>query len=122
MNGKEIPFIDTFKPSTNWEQRKELIGDLFKNFFECPKFIGNVLILLFMYLIVYGITNKTKLSCMIVSTVAIVFGVTNYIVTQIRGIAITISDVYSIQTAMSLCGDFVNLMIKKKQRQKREEL
>ena len=102
LNGKEIPFIDTFKPSTDWEYRKELIEEIFKNFFECPKFIGNVLILLFMYLIVYGITNKTKLSCMIVSTVAIVFGVTNYIVTQIRGIAITISDVYSIQTAMSV--------------------
>jgi len=53
LNGKEIPFIDTFKPSTDWEYRKELIEEIFKNFFECPKFIGNVLILLFMYLIVY---------------------------------------------------------------------
>lgn len=102
LNGREIRFIDTFSPSTAWEDRKILILDILKNFFECPKFIGNLLILLFMYLIVYGITNKTKLSCLIVSTLAITFGVVNYIVTQVRGIAITVSDVYSIQTAVSV--------------------
>lgn len=102
LNGREIRFIDTFSPSTEWEDRKILILDILKNFFECPKFIGNLLILLFMYLIVYGITNKTKLSCLIVSTLAITFGVVNYIVTQVRGIAITVSDVYSIQTAVSV--------------------
>lgn len=102
LNGREIRFIDTFSPSTEWEDRKILIQDIFKNFFECPKFIGNLLILLFMYLIVYGITNKTRLSCMIVSTIAVTFGVINYIVTQVRGISITISDVYSIQTAASV--------------------
>lgn len=102
LNGREILFIDTFSPSTDWEQRKVLIVEILKNFFECPKFIGNLLILISMYLIVYGITNKTRLSCMIVSTIAVTFGVVNYIVTQVRGISITISDVYSIQTAASV--------------------
>lgn len=102
LNGNNVVFKKIFEFSTDWNERKELIYQTLEDIFKCPKSIGNVLVLLFMYLIVYGITNKTKLSCMIVSTLAITFGVINYIVIQVRGIAITVSDVYAIQTAMNV--------------------
>lgn len=102
LNGNNVTFRKIFSFSTEWEERKILILDTVQDIFKCPKFIGNMLILLAFYMIVYGITNKTKLSCMIVSTLAVTFGVANYIVTQVRGISITISDVYAIQTAMNV--------------------
>lgn len=102
LNGNNVLFSKIFTFSTSLEEKREIIKGIFNDFFKFPKFICNLAIFIFLYLFVYGITNRTKLSCTIVSSVAIAFGIINYIVTQVRGIAITVSDIYSVQTAMNV--------------------
>lgn len=70
--------------------------------FQVKRIIYNCAIPLCMYFIIYGITNKSKISCTIVYTLIIIYGILNYIVLQARGVALTISDVYSIGTATSV--------------------
>ncbi len=55
-----------------------------------------------LYLILKGITNKTKLSLSIVAVIEIVFDIINYIVRVVRGSTITASDIFAIQTALSV--------------------
>ena len=54
------------------------------------------------YLILKGITNKTKLSISIVAGVEIVFDIINYVVRMARGSTITISDLSAVKTALSV--------------------
>lgn len=102
LNGNNIAFTKIFNLSTSFDEKITLIGNIMYDFFRFPKFIGNFLILIFLYLIIYGLTNKTKVACSIVSGAMFLFGIINYFVTQIRGIGITISDIYSIQTALNV--------------------
>ena len=102
LNGHDVIFTRIFGFSASWSERIWLIKNVFYDFFRFPKFIFNYLMFIFLYLITKGITNKTKLSCTIVSSIAVIFGVINYIVTEVRGISITISDIYSIQTAVNV--------------------
>lgn len=104
LNGNNIAFTKIFSLSTSFDEKITLIGNIMYDFFRFPKFIGNFLILIFLYLIIYGLTNKTKVACSIVSGAMFLFGIINYFVTQIRGIGITISDIYSIQTALNVAG------------------
>lgn len=54
------------------------------------------------YLILKGITNKSKLSLSIVIGIEALYDVINYAVRTIRGSAITISDIFAIRTALSV--------------------
>lgn len=102
LNGNNVLFTKIFGVSTPWEDKRWFIHVTLADMFKFPKFLCNLAIFIFFYLVVYGITNKTKVSCTIVSSIAIIFGVINYIVTQVRGIAITVSDIYAIQTAINV--------------------
>lgn len=102
LNGNNVLFSKIFSFSTSLNEKANIIKGILIDFFKFPKFICNFAIFIFLYLFVYGITNRTKISCTIVSSTAIVFGIINYIVTQVRGIAITVSDIYSVQTAMNV--------------------
>ncbi len=66
------------------------------------KFLFNFILLIAMYLMFYFITHKTKLSCTLVSVIVILFSIANYIVIEVRGIAITISDFFVINTALNV--------------------
>ena len=83
----------------------EFWGENVKNvvtyIFSFQKFIYNFLIFIFFYIFISGITNR-KISCTIVSVFTLGFGVLNYIVKQIRGAAITVSDIFSIRTALNV--------------------
>lgn len=72
------------------------------NSFQISRIIYNCILPLCMYFILYGITNNTKISCTIVYTLIIIYGILNYIVFQARGVGLTISDAYSIGTATSV--------------------
>ena len=54
------------------------------------------------YLILKGITGKTKLSLGIVVSVELAFDAINYIIRAVRGSAITISDIVAIRTGLSV--------------------
>ena len=102
LNGKNISFADIC--IADWEQKKLVILKIIENFFNAKanKFIYNYIVFIFLYLIIYGITNRTKLTCSIIYVSTVVFGVINYIVEQVRGVAISISDIYSLKTAFSV--------------------
>ena len=102
LNGNDMQFDKLFGANVSWEEKSAIIESKLDDFFKFPKFICNLAIYIFLYLIVYGLTNRTKLSCTIVSGASVVFGIINYIVMQVRGIAITVSDVYAIQTAANV--------------------
>lgn len=78
------------------------LGEINYYLFKFPKFICTILIYIFSYFILYGLTNKNKFSCLMISTVSFVFSIINYIITQIRGISLTLSDIFSFQTAMNV--------------------
>lgn len=54
------------------------------------------------YLIIKGVTNKSKLSLGIVIGIETIYDIINYIVRTARGSSIAISDLYAIQTALSV--------------------
>lgn len=54
------------------------------------------------YLILKGITNRTKISLSIVIGIEVLYDVINYTVRSVRGSAITISDLSAIRTALSV--------------------
>lgn len=54
------------------------------------------------YLILKGLTNKTKLSILIVLLLEIIFDIINYIVRNARGSSITISDIFALKTALTV--------------------
>ncbi|MBQ9298800.1 MAG: sulfatase-like hydrolase/transferase [Clostridia bacterium] len=54
------------------------------------------------YLIIKGITNKTKLSLTILIGLETIFDIINYIVRTVRGSTITVSDMFAIRTALSV--------------------
>lgn len=102
LNGNDIQLSKLFDFSISWEEKSAIIDSKIEDFFRFPKFICNLAIYIFLYWIVYGLTNRTKLSCTIVSGASVIFGIINYVVMQVRGIAITVSDVYAIQTAANV--------------------
>lgn len=66
------------------------------------KLILNYLLILAIFLISKGITGKTKNASIITICLCFAFEIINYIVTQVRGISVTISDIYSISTAIGV--------------------
>ena len=64
--------------------------------------IATILIWICQFLILKGITNKTKISLGIVIGFEAAFDIINYIVKSARGSTIAISDIYAIKTAISV--------------------
>ncbi len=73
-----------------------------KSIFNFKNFILNYLIILAIFFIIKGITGKIKIASIITIYLFFIFEIINYIVTQVRGISVTISDIYSIKTAISV--------------------
>ena len=102
LNGEEVMFIKMLSPSSTWAKRIENTFITLDNFFRFPKFIVNYLMFIFAYWILYGVSNRTKLACTVIAIITFIFGILNYVITDLRGVAITISDIYSIQTAANV--------------------
>lgn len=66
----------------------------------------NFLILFIILLFILFITNSTKVAVIGLCLITSGFGIINYYVYSFRGIAIVASDIYSVQTAASVAGDY----------------
>ena len=75
----------------------ESLGEAFNHVY----WIG-ILVLVAIYIIFYSITNKKRISLIIVTLITYGFAVINYAVTDIRGSAVTLSDILSIRTALNV--------------------
>lgn len=73
-----------------------------KNIFNLKKIILNYLIILSIFFIIKAVTGKIKIASIITSFLFFIFEIINYTVTQVRGISLSISDIYSIKTAMGV--------------------
>lgn len=102
FNGNEVLFKKIFGFSSTWNERVESFKNAWSDFFKFPKFWANYFLFVFIYWIIYGLTNRTKFSLAFITIFTFVFGVVNYVVTETRGISVTISDIYSIRTAMNV--------------------
>lgn len=102
LNGNEVLFVKLCSFSVPFEEKKIYFKTMWDDVFKFQKFFVNYFLLIFIYWIIYGLTNRTKLSCALILCCTFIFGVVNYFVTRLRGISITISDIYSIQTAMNV--------------------
>ena len=71
-------------------------------FFEYQWLWKTIVIWFSGYLILKGITNKTKLSLSILVIIEVVFDVINYVVRTAMGSTITASDMLAVQTALSV--------------------
>ena len=68
------------------------------------KMFSNFLMCIWIFIIIYGISNRPRLSAVLTSVIIIFFELLNYFVLQVRGFAITISDIYAVKTAISVAG------------------
>lgn len=62
----------------------------------------SLLIILALYLLIYAISNRKKLSLMLTTIFLFIFESINYFVFQIRGVALSLSDILSIGTALGV--------------------
>ncbi len=100
LNGVNISFADIC--IAPWNQKGSIILGILKQFFLEDKFIYNYLVFIGLYFIIYGITNRNKLTCGAIYTFTVVFGSMNYIVKKARGVSISLCDIYSVNTAASV--------------------
>lgn len=102
INTSECMFSDTFLFNNSPQERI----DNYKQFWSIAvtngKLLANYFLCIFIFLIIYGITNRPRLSCLVTAALVICFEMLNYLVIQARGFAITVSDIYAIKTAMSV--------------------
>lgn len=102
LNGNNISFSKIVGFSIKWEDRINYIETIAKGFFRFPKFIINYCIFVCLYFVMYGLTNRTKFSCFAILVFDFLFGLINYIVRGFRGVSVTLSDIYSIRTALNV--------------------
>ncbi len=102
LNGNNVVFQKIFGFSSTVSERAEGLKNTWSDFFKLPKWWANYLLFVFIYWIIYGLTNRTKFALGFITAFTFIFGVINYVVTQTRGISVTISDIYSIRTAMNV--------------------
>lgn len=102
LNGNSIEFKRIFDFSIKWEDKADYVESVVQRFFKCPKFIANYCLFICLYFILYGLTNRTKTSCLTILIFDFLFGVINYTVRSFRGVSITLSDIYSIRTALNV--------------------
>lgn len=102
LNGSSIDFVRIFDFSIRWTDKADYVDLIIKGFFKCPKFIVNYCLFVCLYFILYGLTNRTKFSCLTILTFDFLFGLINYTVRSFRGISVTLSDIYSVRTALNV--------------------
>ena len=104
VNTSECMFSDSIFGNASLHEKNEN----FKLFWEIAvkhgKFLSNYLMCIFLFLIIYGLFNRPRTSCVITATIVLCFEMINYFVIQARGFAITIADLYAIKTALSVAG------------------
>lgn len=101
LSGNDL-FVKLFTSSDGFSEKWNICKEIFGYVFRFPKFLANMAILVCLYFLIYGITNRTKLTCTIVYSFFVLFGMINYSVFKVRGISVTLSDIYSIRTAMNV--------------------
>ena len=102
LNGTYLDFSALINFSLPLPDRFTIFMFIFQSQFINLKFVFNIIIIISLYLFLYGITNRTKLSCIIIYVFTMIFGTLNYIVTNLRGVSISISDIFSVKTALSV--------------------
>lgn len=102
LNGNRIELKKLLKLSIGWKDKFGYIEFVIREFLKFPKFIVNYCLFVCLYYILYGLTNKTKFSCLVILSFDFLFGLINYAVRSFRGVSITLSDIYSIRTAMNV--------------------
>ena len=102
LNGNSIDFVRIFDFSIRWIDKSDYLELIVKGFFKCPKFIVNYCLFVCLYFILYGFTNRTKFSCLAILVFDFLFGIINYTVRSFRGVSVTLSDIYSIRTALNV--------------------
>ena len=102
LNGNEIIFNNIFSKDVIREDRIIYLQNLWKDVFKLPKFWVNYFLFIFLYWILYGFTNRTKVSCIVITVCTYIFGISNYLVRVLRGNAISVSDIFSIRTALNV--------------------
>lgn len=75
-------------------------------FLLLPKGILNVGLYCALLAIFYAVTNKTQYSAVLLWTVTLIFGLTNYFVFKFRGVPVLAADLLSVGTAMNVAGSF----------------
>lgn len=70
-----------------------------------------ILVLIALYTILYSVTNRKRVSLIAVTLITYAFSAVNYIVLDIRGSAVTISDILSVRTALNVTNG-INFTIK----------
>ena len=78
LNGADIRFVE-FKNAT-WQDRITIIQETYKDMFETIKFVSNYVVFIFAYAIIYGITNRNRVTCAIISIITVCYGIINYLV------------------------------------------
>jgi len=102
LNGNYVAFNKIFGFSSSWDERTKYLVEAISYFFSNPKFISAILLYTFSYCIFYGLTKRTKLSCMVISIISMSFSIINHIVNDLRGVAVSISDIFSVGTALNV--------------------
>lgn len=66
----------------------------------------NTFILFTILFLLIGITQRVRISGIIVTSCALIFAVTNDVLIQVRGTALSLSDFYAIKTAMTVASNY----------------
>lgn len=66
----------------------------------------NLLILTILFLIIFSLSNSTKITIVVLNIITIIFALAQYYVIQFRGVALLAVDITNIKTAMNVAGSY----------------
>lgn len=102
LNGNNGDYFRMFGENYSiWNKIHTILYDIC-TFFYFPKFLYAGVIYACVYKVFNTIFKDTRFSCVVISTISVLFSVINYIVIQVRGTAISIADILSVQTALNV--------------------
>lgn len=102
LNGDNGNYIKYVGQSATLTQKILIILNDIKVFMWFPKILYAGVLYGCTYKIINTLIKNTKIACIILSTIAVVFSAINYVVIQIRGTAISVADILSVQTALNV--------------------
>ena len=102
LNGNNGDYIKYFGEGATTIQKLALVCSDIKFFVWFPKIIYAGIIYACVYHIFNSIIKKSKVSCIAISSISVIFSIINFIVTQVRGTAISVADIFSVQTALNV--------------------
>ncbi len=90
-------FIINYVKTLNFRQYVEILKYGFNNVYWC-----SLLVLIAIYMLIYSISGKKKMSILFTIVLIYMCSILNYIVTDIRGNAFTIYDLLAVKTAINV--------------------